>query len=154
MHCFYGRDITRNVMQQICGHYRKQCNNGMDWNGPPNPPVWIWTSWISQSQLNKIGSQPPCLKKNSIYTYTYRHIWITHQDSSTVSSMDRFTASPLCVLKKRTIKAESFSYTQGSSIKVKIDTTLYHCLKKQYCTKKRKHSCQLHLLRNNLMTKE
>ena len=44
-------------------------------------------------------------KNNSIYTYTSHHIQLTHQESSTGSSMDIFIASPPCVLKNRTRKA-------------------------------------------------
>ena len=43
-------------------------------------------------------------EKNSIYTYTDKHIWLTHQDSSTGSSMDILNTSPLCVMKNRNIK--------------------------------------------------
>ena len=105
MYWFYGRSLMRHSMQQSCGPSRKLCKNGMDWNGPSKAHFRICNSWTKKSRLNKIGSQPPCFKDNSIFTYTYLHIQLTHQESSTGSSMYRFTASILCVLKKRTRKA-------------------------------------------------
>ena len=38
-------------------------------------------------------------EKKSSYNYTSHHIWLTHQESSTESSMNIFTASELCIQK-------------------------------------------------------
>ena len=55
---------------------------------------------IKESMINTI-----LFKNNSIYTYTSHHMRLTHKESTTGSSVGRFTSSPICVMKKMTIKA-------------------------------------------------
>ena len=97
--------------------YEKEGNAAELWVFQETMQEWYGLEWTFQGPFLKLdftdltiankkkGSQPTCLEKNPIYTYTYQHIWIAYQESSTESSIDRSTASPLWVMKNRTRKS-------------------------------------------------
>ena len=65
-------------MQQSCGTSRTQFINGMDWNGHSidlflKPDVMDLTIVIKYDRITT-----KLLKNDSIYTYTYHYIRLTH----------------------------------------------------------------------------
>ena len=79
---------------------------------------WYGPEWTSQGPFLKLEVIEPTItikenrttttlfeKKLNLYLYIITKNFLTHKESSTRSSIYRFTASPLCVLKNSTRKA-------------------------------------------------